>query len=89
MQRPVWFRELFGFDETPSFTNNRSMFSIESLATAKAGGDVLFCPTAPRFPRMYLGEFETPSLGELRGRLVGADEGCGGGGCGGCGGCGG
>merc|ERR1712137_456752 len=55
-----WFRELFGFDEGSSYSTSREAFAMD--------GDVLVCETS-KFPRMVVGPWETPSVGELRARL--------------------
>ena len=63
MPRPAWFRELFGFDEGPSFSANRARFNF-------ADG-VLNCPSAPVHGReQFVGEFGTPSVAELRVQLA-------------------
>jgi hypothetical protein len=53
----VWFSELYGFQESSSYSQNQKMFRIE--------GDDLLCDTSP-FPRQHIGKFETPSVAELR-----------------------
>lgn len=59
----AWFKDLFGFDETSSFSSNQAKFRME--------GDELVCETSA-FPRQYVGQWETPSLAELRERMAAA-----------------
>lgn len=54
-----WFEEAFGFAEQPSYTRNRARFALED------GGRTLVHPKG----RTRIGDFETPSVGELRARL--------------------
>ena len=61
--KPQWFRELFGFDEGPSFTENRDQFEMD--------GDVLVCKR--NGARYHAGRFETPSLANLRLRALEAE----------------
>ena len=62
MRQEVWFETLFGFREGSSFAKNRAAFSISP-------DGFLICNSAPeQSKRMYVGPFETPSLGELRER---------------------
>ena len=55
-----WFKDLWGFNEGPSYSKNRAMFSME--------GDTLVCPSSP-FPRQWVGPFSTPSVAELTDQL--------------------
>ena len=55
-----WFRDLYGFEEGPSFAENQANFSMD--------GETLVCLNSP-FPRQHVGLFETPSLEELRARV--------------------
>ena len=57
----AWFAELFGFEETNSFSSNQANFAMEN--------NELLCQSSP-FPRQYVGPWETPSLSELRARIV-------------------
>ena len=57
----AWFAELFGFEETNSFSSNQANFAMEN--------NELVCKSSP-FPRQYVGPWETPSLSELRARIV-------------------
>ena len=57
----AWFAELFGFEETNSFSSNQANFAMEN--------NELVCQSSP-FPRQYVGPWETPSLSELRARIV-------------------
>lgn len=61
--RPAWFRELFGFNETPGgFKRNQSHFKMHD--------GYLVCDSAVGpGKRMYVGPFTTPSLAELRERI--------------------
>ena len=52
----VWFKDLWGFEEGPSYSKNRGMFSMD--------GDMLVCPSSP-FPQQWVGPFSTPSVEEL------------------------
>ena len=61
MPKPAWFRELYGFEEGPSYSENQAKFSMD--------GDFLVCETSA-FPRQYVGPFETPTLAELRSRVA-------------------
>jgi hypothetical protein len=66
-RKPVWFRELFGFDEGPSYATNRSKFQVD----CSDGSRHLLCSEAPPHGRrQYLGDFGTPSLAELRAELA-------------------
>lgn len=56
-----WFKHTFGFTESKDFEKNRSHFSVSA-------DGYLECPTS-EWPRQYLGEFETPSLSELRAKV--------------------
>ena len=61
-----WFRELFGFEESGSYSKNQAHFSLD--------GDTLVCETAPSpaAKRMHVGPWSTPSVAELRERCGGA-----------------
>ena len=61
----AWFAELFGFEESDSFSANQAKFAMENYE--------LVCDTSP-FPRQYVGPWETPSLQELRARIVTAPD---------------
>ena len=66
---PAWFKDLFGFKEGTSYRTNREHFSIEEEEAS--GERYLICDGAPPHGRrQFLGEFETPSLGELSKRLA-------------------
>ena len=70
---PVWFSDLFGFTEGSSYSANRAHFSIEEDETS--GERYLLCDCAPPHGRrQFVGEFETPSLGELRNRLSASSD---------------
>ena len=58
----IWFRELFGFEEGPSYSKNQAHFTLD--------GDTLVCETAPNpvAKRMHVGPWSTPSVAELRER---------------------
>ena len=55
-----WFRELFGFEESNSYSKNQAHFKMD--------GEVLVCETAPTAAakRMYVGPWSTSSVSELR-----------------------
>ena len=54
---PPWFEETFGFREGSSYAKNRAHFTMR--------GGALHCDDSP-WEDMHVGEFGTPSLGELR-----------------------
>ena len=59
MPKPVWFRELFGFDEGPSYSKNRARFQFTD--------GVLLCPGAPAHGQaQFVGDFGTPSFRERK-----------------------
>lgn len=59
MMKHVWFEKLFGFKEKP-FLTTRASFSIDE-------DNWLVCPSAPLATRsLYIGEFGTPSVAELK-----------------------
>ena len=64
--KPKWFSDLYGFEEGASFSENQAKFSMD--------GETLVCTSSP-FPRQHVGPFETPSLAELRTRLLQAEAG--------------
>ena len=67
-RRKAWFKSVFGFAETPSYATNQSRFTME-------GDDVMVSGDR----RFHVGPFETPSLRELRERIVrDASSSCGG-----------
>ena len=57
----AWFEEIFGFEESTSFSGNQAKFAMD--------GYELVCESSPT-PRQYVGPWETPSLQELRVRLA-------------------
>ena len=58
----TWFRDLYGFTEGSSYSKNRDQFRME--------GEVLVCESAPPASRrQHVGEFECPSVAELRARV--------------------
>ncbi len=59
--KPPWFKNLFGFDEGASYTQNQKHFAMD--------GEMLVSPTRA-FEPMYVGKFETPCLAELRAMLA-------------------
>ena len=63
-EKPAWFRDLFGFDESSTWGDNVNHFQMD--------GDTLVCRTAPQFPRQFVGRFECPSVAELRSKLAAA-----------------
>lgn len=63
----IWFKELFGFEEGNSYSKNQAHFRMED-------DEILVCELSP-FPRQHVGQFETPSVKELRERLLCSDRG--------------
>jgi hypothetical protein len=66
MEKPAWFRDLFGFDESSTWEDNVNHFHYDHIRGA------LVCRTAPQFPRQHIGRFECPSVAELRSKLAAA-----------------
>jgi len=60
MRGAVWFTELWGFPEGPSYAETQRKFRME--------GEELVCDDAPH-PRQFVGPFSTPTLAELRAEL--------------------
>ena len=64
--KPVWFKELFGFEEGGSFSATRDRFHLE--------GETLVCASSPH-PRQHVGAFDLASVDELRARVAAAEAG--------------
>ena len=58
----AWFEELFGFQESGSYSDNQAHFRME--------GETLVCDGAPEYKRHFVGRWSTPSLSELRAELA-------------------
>lgn len=57
----AWFEDCFGFQESNSYSKNQAHFRMD--------GEKLICETSKYSP-MHVGQFDTPSVGELRERCA-------------------